>query len=69
MQSVRETSVSAKEAKEKPPDGTKLCKVESSMEVEYQKEKSSVSVPPNLEMVEEPEEVLSLSIIQQLYVN
>eukprot|EP00112_Aurelia_sp_Birch-Aquarium-sp1_P017946 Seg4215.1 transcript_id=Seg4215.1/GoldUCD/mRNA.D3Y31 product="Nuclear factor of activated T-cells 5" protein_id=Seg4215.1/GoldUCD/D3Y31 len=56
MQSVRETSVSSKEAKEKPPDGTKICKVESSMEVEYEKEKSSVSVPPNLEMVEEPEE-------------
>ena len=56
MLSVREASSGAKENVEKPQDGQKTCKVESSMEIDIQKDKSSVAVP-NLEMVEEPEEV------------
>ena len=56
MLSVGETSGGGKENLEKVQDGQKTCKVESSMEVDVQKDKSSVSVP-NLEMVEEPEEV------------
>ena len=56
MLSVGESSGGSKESIEKVQDGQKICKVESSMEVDVQKDKSSVSVP-NLEMVEEPEEV------------
>eukprot|EP00795_Rhopilema_esculentum_P000093 gene93-9705_t len=55
MLSVREATTTPKENQDKSQDGKKICKIESSMEVDYQKEKSAVTVP-NLEMVEEPEE-------------
>ena len=56
MLSVGESSSGAKENLEKVPDGSRICKVEASMEIDVQKDKGSVTVP-NLEMVEEPEEV------------
>ena len=56
MLSVGESSGGAKENLEKAPDGPRMCKVEASMEIDVQKDKGSVTVP-NLEMVEEPEEV------------
>ena len=56
MLSVREATTTPKENQDKSQDGKNICKIESSMEVDYQKDKSSVTVP-NLEMVEEPEEV------------
>ena len=61
MLSVRESSGCAKENQDKLQDEQKTCKVESSMDVDVQKDKNSVTVP-NLEMVEEPEEVGSFSL-------
>lgn len=56
MSSVRESSGGAKENQDKLQDEKTKCKVESSMQVDVQTDKNSVTVP-NLEMVEEPEEV------------
>lgn len=56
MLSVRESAGVAKENQDKSQDDNVKCKVESCMDVDFQKDKNSVTVP-NLEMVEEPEEV------------